>query len=190
MKFKKTSLALGSLLLGFLASSCNTTQVPKNYHETERQAKVVLAGKVEYNTGPLISHGFLSCSGIVFDYGNEAIMAHVLKDGSWKFNTYTGLGDNEAVQTIVDLSKEKGLDYRKARVVIDAGAKSSLEIILKDLKALGLKPALVKKGRLDDYDSRNSLDSTSIYYAPATDSLYERLSEDGDFINFNLEEGY
>lgn len=184
MKKVSGKLALGSLILALAVSPVSNREASQEHNLDEKGAKVVNAGRLEYNDGPLISHGFLTCSGVIFDYGNEAIMAHALPGTSW--TAYDGLGSDKVISKMIEESNSRGLDYRKAKIILNVQNKVSLDTIVNDLKQIGLKPNIVQKDRMNN----SKLDSVSIYYDPASDSLHTRETKDSDFKGNEILEVY
>ena len=69
-----------SFLIKLLAGGerISESELEKNRISINSSAPIVSMGSLKHNTGPLISHDFAYCSALIFDFGEEIIMAHVL----------------------------------------------------------------------------------------------------------------
>jgi hypothetical protein len=126
-------LLLGTLMLsGGLHYSKNFRQKPQ----------IVRVGQIEHSQKDLVTYDLATCSAVVFDYKDSAIMVHALPvlDNGLEFK----LGDRklisvwEAVDYLIKESEKHGLNTKEARVYVSAGDEKSLDIITNDLNARGI----------------------------------------------------
>ncbi len=181
-KIIKASLAAGGVGLALLSSSLALDGYQTKLEKTVLEVPV---GEIRYSNGPVISHNFVACSAVIFDYGDRTIMAHALPT----LSNYATLGEKEGVGTydviddMVKMSEEKGLNYRNADVIIDAGDKESLDVLLHSANRHGLRIIRVNTERIERIAKieREEPDKifgngwyTTIFYDPLTNNLRSR----------------
>lgn len=154
---KKTIKILG---LALLLQGCYSTQklIPhKKFQVPDSALNVQWDGgtlDVGYNKGPLYSKNFFSCSALILDYGEDALLSH----SSWSY----GL-----VDSLIKESKKRGLDPKESFAVVNGGKRQSLNEIVKDLK----KNNIPIKKKIKNFRTLKRGIGRNIIYFPKQNSL-------------------
>lgn len=149
-------IAAGLAILGGTVSCFNSKIKPIN----------VPAGEYRLSEEQLRSEGFSICSGVILDYGDGAIMAHVLP-------SFQSPRDSNYVNTrnvVSNLTRElesRGVNPKSCQAIVNAGMVESLYRIKQDLLDRGIlvkESSLEEKGRNLTYDpKRNDLTISYIH---------------------------
>lgn len=169
------TLALtGSLL--FSGCSDNLSQSrrleQKYFAPLERNLVEVLAGEVGYAEGrSLRSEGFQSCTALILDAGNYAVMAHSLPATEYEGDSFFSAkpegstrAENVVERAVRELEKN-GIEPGKYWAIVHAGQESAYKHILDDLKRRGIPV------RLANLDKETVARIRDIDYNPMDDEM-------------------
>ncbi len=153
---------------GLLAAASVLSFSHNSNGNATNKIKEVSEGRIEYNKGPLISHGFYGCSAVILDFGEEALMAHAYPQrayGRSKHRESDLVGYDTVVTELVEDARRRGLDLKHARAFVNFGEDSSRKKIMSDLFLRGIYVAHEEfnreKDRVIHYDPKH--DSMTVY---------------------------
>jgi len=193
---RKNKWIIGGLISLILAGGTileRQKNLVKRFQYLSNTPKIVKTGEVEYNKGNLVSYDFVRCSAVTMDYGDSALMAHaiplydskLLKLAEGKSITVGGV-----VDSLIDKSKELGLNPEEAGAYVNAGDEKSLKIITEKLKGKNI-PIIEAKIRYEKGHKPNSGDHRTILYSPSKNKFkvfkesrfpdYRETIEDSDW---------
>lgn len=157
-------LALTAALLG--TAGITSLLIPQKEVPIE-----LTAGELKYSSGRrLKSEDYASCSALILDSGNKAVMAHAVP------NAYTigpeGLIEDDGsidIYNVVEKSlqelRKRGIKSSKIEAMIHAGSKESYDVIFKDLIERGINIAH------SHFESEENFRVRNIEYDPVEDHL-------------------
>jgi len=118
-------------LTGLALSGCNDGL---NNHPNRQIS--VYPGELEYSNGTeLKSEGFATCSVLILDYRNSAVMGHAIR-----VNDDDNLIDEgKVVDAATKKLEDEGINPIESEAIVDAGSKSSYDKILADLNKRRIK---------------------------------------------------
>lgn len=117
-----------------------------------------------YSDGNILeSRGFSSCSAVILDYKNKAVMAHApnSEEGYSTFKDKEDVYVENVVEYLSNKMREKGINPRECKAFVNAGSNEGLEKITNDLRESGIE---IESSKLD----KNSRD---IKYNLKTDKI-------------------
>lgn len=143
-----TGIALGAVALGAGALS---------YTPNSERPVEVKVGKIGYSRGPLVSHDFANCSAVILDFGDEALMAHVIPVDTLAYG-WTGPSDHYVgyADFMGELTKEaqiRNLNMKRVEAIVSFGRESPKERILESLLKKGIKIREIEDSHLNEIRS-------------------------------------
>jgi hypothetical protein len=171
---KRTGLISGIVGLVLAGTLIGVADYQKKQDEkliNDSNARIVSG--ITYHSGALTSEGFLGCSAVVLDWGEEAIMAHALpylrpnliRRGVTLFTA------GGVVERLIDESSKYGLNPKDAEAHINSGDKKSLLRIIKNLENNSIKIAKAELRFQDEYLPKFSSPKT-LTYIPTKNKFY------------------
>lgn len=178
-------LGLGGLILAgslyFLANKQD--YLDKEFQNQNQKPLIVKVGEGRYNQGNLVSYDFVRCSAVVFDYGENALMAHALPLLAPEFD-FMGkklITSGGVVDYLINESKKYGLNPDEAEVYVNSGDQISLDKIIETLESSNLT---IKEGKFrfkEGYNPQSS-DSRIVLYDPHENKL--SVFKDSEFPDY------
>ncbi len=135
-KLAMISTLIGAVALGGFYSK-------KYFVDRQTQNTIYLqAGELKYSNGKeLKSSGFTSCSVLILDYNNTAVMAHAIP--SDRDNDMLSLIDHINSENVVERALQKlrsrSVNSKNIEALVNAGTKESYQRIVNDLKTKGIR---------------------------------------------------
>ncbi len=149
------------LLAGMALGVAGSSRLPET--NIESNSVSVPWGEFGYttNTKDIHSKGYASCSAVVIDDGDGAILAHAFPSEGVEFLQYSVDAENVVDKTIGDL-RAKGVDVASCRAFVSAGNKKDLNEIVSDLRDYKIEIDFIS---LDEGIARN------IKYSPKSNNF-------------------
>ncbi len=121
-------------------------------------------GEIGYNRGPLTSERFSSCSAVILDYGDEALLAHSF-NGEYGPTSFDQICTGNVVNRLVEESGRRGFYLRMSKAIVNAGWETDLRKIIGDLEKYGIR---VQEANFSEFEFGFERD---VHYDPESDLL-------------------
>ncbi len=121
-------------------------------------------GEIGYNRGPLASERFSSCSAVVLDYGNEALLAHSF-NGEYGPTNFNQICTGNVVDKLVEESRRRGFYLRTSKAIVNTVCEPDLRKIISDLEKYGIH---LQEANLSEFKFGFERD---VHYDPESDLL-------------------
>ncbi|MBL7058905.1 hypothetical protein ISS08_00420 [Candidatus Pacearchaeota archaeon] len=154
----------------FKEEKISAKDLEQNTSSIGSSAPIVSIGSLKHNTSALISHDFVYCSALIFDFGEEIIMAHVLPVPAPIDNpVYLG----NVFQKIIEKAKEYNLKLLDSQAIIHSGTREDMRSLKSGISQfkIPLKSASF---------SSSTQPSRTVFYDPRESYLEIRRTNDQD----------
>ncbi len=130
----------------------------------------VMTGKIDYNRGVIYSEEFYHCSGVILDFGDDALMAHslpkpVLEEYGYVFDLHV----NNVVERLTEEAGSRGLEISEATAYVNGGSREYLDIVCSDLAEKNIPIADSNIDLSEDFMGVSL--PRSVWFDPAQDSM-------------------